>query len=91
MSVQIDDALARLSASAGHPGLEGLEDRVLGAIGRESTRAIGARATLGAAAFSLLLGGISNVVPAADAQAAAITSPFGASNPLAPSTLLIGR
>ncbi|KQN26036.1 hypothetical protein ASE86_07685 [Sphingomonas sp. Leaf33] len=91
MSVHIDDALARLSASDEHPGLAGLEDRVLSAIGREATRTIGARATLGAAAFALLLGGVSNVVPTADAQAAAIISPFGASSPLAPSTLLIGR
>ncbi len=91
MSVHIDDALARLSASAEHPGLEGLEDRVLSAIGRESIRAVGARATLAAAAFALFLGALSNVVPTADAEAAAIISPFGASSPLAPSTLLIGR
>jgi hypothetical protein len=91
MSEHIDEVLARLSAGAEHPGLDGLEDRVFSAIGRESTRMAGARATLSAGAFALLLGAVSNLAPTADAEAAAIISPFGASMPLAPSTLLIGR
>jgi enoyl-CoA hydratase/carnithine racemase len=91
MTVHIDEALARLSAGAEHPGLDGLEDRVFSAIGRESTRMAGTRVTMSAAAFALALGAVSNVVPTADAEAPAIISPFGASSPLAPSTLLIGR
>lgn len=88
MSRQIDDALARLGASAIHPGLDGLEDRVLLAINATSARTIGAGATLTAAALALVLGAFSNVVPTADAQAAPVLSPFGISSPLAPSTLL---
>jgi hypothetical protein len=91
MSLHIDEALARLSASPEHPGLDGLEDRVFGAIRLESTKVVSARATMAAAAFALFIGAFSNVVPTADAEAAAIVSPFAASSPLAPSTLLTGQ
>lgn len=88
MTRDIDDALARFAASATHPGLDGLEDRVLLAISAPPIRTIGAGATLTAGAFALIFGAFSNLVPAADAQAAPVVSPFGISNPLAPSTLL---
>lgn len=88
MSRKLDDALAHLASSPTHPGLEGLEDRVLLAIRADPVGTIGFGATITAALFALTLGAISNVFPTANAQAAPIQSPFGASSPLAPSTLL---
>lgn len=91
MTRNIDNVLAGLAASATHPGLNGLEDRVLLAINAPPMQTIGAGATLTAAAFALIFGAFSNLVPAADAQAAPVLSPFGISSPLAPSTLLTER
>ena len=88
MSRELDDALAHLASSPVHPGLEGLEDRVLLAIKSNPVGTIGLGATLTAALFALTLGTISSVLPAGNASAAPIRSPFGASSPLAPSTLL---
>ena len=88
MSRELDDALAYLASSPTHPGLEGLEDRVLLAIRAEPTGTIGFGATITAALFALTFGAMSNAFSTADAQAAPIQSPFGASSPLAPSTLL---
>lgn len=90
MTINIDEALSRLATGAVHPGLVGLENRVLLAISNESLRTVGRGATVIAAVFALIFGAFSNIVPSADVQAAPVLSPFGISSPLAPSTLLIG-
>lgn len=90
MSRELDDALAHLANSPAHPGLEGLENRVLLAIAANPVGTLSFGVTATAALFALTLGTISSVLPTSKAQAARIQSPFGASNPLAPSTLLTG-
>ncbi|OHT18832.1 hypothetical protein [Edaphosphingomonas haloaromaticamans] len=88
MNTNIDDALARLASDAPYRGLTGLEDRVLSAIARQPAAAIGTGTALITMGLALTLGVFSNVVPAADAQAAPALSPLGAPSPLAPSSLL---
>ena len=88
MNTNIDDALARLASDAPHRGLAGLEDRVLSAIASQPAATIGAATAFMAIGLALTLGIFSNVVPAADAQAATALSPLGAPSPLAPSSLL---
>lgn len=89
MNSNIDDALARLASDAPHRGLAGLEDRVLTAIASQPATTIGTGTALVAMGLALTLGVFSNVVPTADAQAAApALSPLGAPSPLAPSSLL---
>jgi len=90
MDTNIEDALARLASATPHSGLAGLEDRVLTAIAIQPAGAGAAGMTLTAMGMALALGLFSNVVPATDAQAAPVLSPFGAASPLAPSTLLGG-
>ena len=90
MAMNIDDALTRLASDAPHPGLAGLEDRVLDAIASRAAVGIGAGTTVTAAILALALGVFSNIIPSTDAQAAPILSPLGAPSPLAPSTLLVG-
>lgn len=89
MNTSMDTALEGLATAAAHPGLAGLEERVLCAISCEPARIAGIGATIGAAAFALALGVVSNVVPTGMATAAPALSPFGAPSPLAPSTLLL--
>lgn len=86
---EINSALARIGAPDPHPGLAGLEDRVLSTIGARRAQALTMRTTLSAAAFALLLGVVSNVLPAHEAQAAS-PAPLGAPGALAPSNLLLG-
>lgn len=88
MNINIDDALARLAADAPHRGLAGLEDRVLSALSAQPAASIGAGTAFIAAGLALTLGVFSNIIPAADAQAAPVLSPLGAPSPLAPSSLL---
>lgn len=88
MTINIDDALARLAADAPHPGLAGLEARVLSAISVQPAASIGAGTAFMAMGLALTLGVFSNIVPAADAHAAPALSPLGAPSPLAPSSLL---
>ncbi|MBN9554454.1 MAG: hypothetical protein J0H61_07260 [Alphaproteobacteria bacterium] len=90
MSSNIDNALARIAGAETHPGLAGLEDRVMSAIeGRPPSSGLAVGATLSAAAFALVLGIVSNAVPSAEARAASTLAPFGAPSPLAPSSLLL--
>lgn len=88
MTINIDDALARLAEDAPHPGLAGLEDRVLSAIAAQPVASIGAGTAFTAMGLALALGVFSNIVPASDAHAAPALSPLGAPSPLAPSSLL---
>ena len=90
MTIQLDDALSRLASGAPHPGLAGLEDRVLGAIGSRSAAHIGAGATLAAMGFALALGAVSNLAPGGSEAQASPLAPLGAPSALAPSTLLVG-
>ena len=89
MTIDLDDALSRLATGAPHPGLSGLEDRVMGAIASPRAASIGAGATLAAIGFALALGTMSNLAPASAARASSL-SPLGAPSALAPSTLLGG-
>ena len=93
MVQDLDGALRRLSAAPLHPGLESIEDAVLGRLHERTTatprQGIGICAV--AALGALMLGIVaSNPVEATPSPGA--LSPFGSSNPLAPSTLLaVGR
>jgi hypothetical protein len=89
MRATIDDALTGLAAGAPHPGLTGLEDRVLDAIAAQPAGArIGAGATLMAVGLALTIGVFSNVVAPAGGRSVATVSPVGAPSALAPSMLL---
>jgi hypothetical protein len=90
MHTNIDDALAHLAAQPPHPGLAGLEGRILAVIEHQPAATIGAGATMAAVGLALALGVFSNIVPSTEAQASPTLSPFGAPSPLAPSTLLGG-
>jgi len=89
MTIDLDDTLSRLASGTPHPGLSGLEDRVIGAIASPRTASIGAGATLSAMGLALVLGAMSNFAPASEARASPLT-PLGVSSALAPSTLLGG-
>ena len=89
MTIELDDVLSRLASEAPHPGLSGLEDRVIGAIVSPRTASIGAGATLSAMGLALVLGAISNLAPVSEARASPL-SPLGVPSALAPSTLLGG-
>lgn len=90
MSSNIDSALARMAGAEPHPGLAGLEDRVMSAIAaRPQSSGLAVGAMLSAAAFALVLGVVSNAVPPAETRAALTLAPFGAPSPLAPSSLLL--
>lgn len=89
MNSNIDDALSRIAAMEAHPGLVGLEDRVMLVLAAQPPRGLALGATLGAAAFALSLGLASNAVPSTEARATSASAPFGAPGPLAPSSLLL--
>jgi len=86
MTTNIDDALRRL-AGGDHPGLAAIDETVIARIHerRRSDAAFGAPLMAMAALGAVTLGVTAGMLPAA---AAASLSPFGPSNPLAPSTLL---
>ena len=91
MSMELDEALAGLSAAPVHPGLTGIEDRVLSRVRSEA--ALAAQATqglrIGAVAALAALGlGIAAGSPGAAMPSSVMLSPFGPASPLAPSTLL---
>jgi hypothetical protein len=91
MNTDLDGILSRLHTEPGHPGLAGLEEAVFRRIAARPQVSAAAQFRLGVvAAFgAVLLGVFSNgFVPP---TAGSVTlSPFGPSNPLAPSTLLAG-
>ncbi|WP_415643537.1 hypothetical protein [Sphingomonas antarctica] len=88
MTTDIDAALRRL-ASEEHPGLATIDGTVMARIHerRHSEAAFGAPLMVMAALGAIALGVTAGMLPAAPAAAASL-SPFGPSNPLAPSTLL---
>lgn len=90
VKMDIDHALARLGAVEAHPGLNGLEARVLDAVAARQAVRPGAGMTMAAMALALVLGAVSNVVPGTPAHAAPSLSPLGAPSVLAPSSLLLG-
>jgi hypothetical protein len=91
MSTDLDGLLSRLRNEPSHPGLAGLEDAVFSRIAALPQISSGTKLRMGMfAAFGAGLLGVASTgfTPATDAS---ITlSPFGPSNPLAPSTLLTG-
>ena len=89
MIINLDDTLSRLTSGAPHPGLSGLEERVIGAIARPRTASFGAGGTLSAIGLALAIGFMSNLAPASEARASPI-SPLGVPSTFAPSTLLGG-
>ncbi|KQT35277.1 hypothetical protein ASG29_04015 [Sphingomonas sp. Leaf412] len=93
MDMDIDTALGRIGGhgihAGPHPGLDGLEGRVLTMIAERPARTTAMRATVAGAAFALLLGVGSAVYPVREARAVQM-APFGVPSPLAPSTLLLG-
>ncbi|MGN5375698.1 hypothetical protein [Sphingomonas hankookensis] len=87
--MDIDNALGRIAGQAPHPGLDGLEDRVMTIIADRPAGTTALRTTIAGAAFALLLGVGSVIYPAPEARAKEM-APFGIPGPLAPSTLLLG-
>lgn len=88
MDMDIDTMLGRIGPSDSHPGLSGLEGRVLTIIADQPARAMARRTTLAAASFALLFGLGSVVYPAPEATAKPL-APFGVPSALAPSSLLL--
>lgn len=89
MDQDIDAMLARLRCDASGTSLDGMEDRVLAAIGERQRNVAGTRLTMLAAASALVLGVASTSMPAGEARAMSSVS-FGQPGPLAPSSLLLG-
>lgn len=91
MSMELDEALGRLAAAPLHPGLSVIDDRVFARIHEQAALAgqvrnqlrIGAVAGLAALGLGIAAGSPVTARPMTDTL-----SPFGPSQPLAPSTLL---
>lgn len=90
MNSDLDTALRRLAAHADHPGLDGIEDAVLARVhARTAPRAgVGPGLAVMAAIGAVALGTVAARPTPATASTLSL-SPFGASSPLAPSTLLL--
>jgi len=88
MTNTLDAALRALALPDDHPGLDGLEDRVIARIhAREQSVSgvrVGGLAAAGAVALGILAAG-----PGQSPATAASLAPFGAVSALAPSTLLL--
>lgn len=89
MNNNVDSALTRIAETGPHPGLVGLEDRVMLAIASQPPHSLATGASLSAALFALVLGVVSNAVPPDEARAPSTLAPFGTASPLAPSSLLL--
>jgi hypothetical protein len=72
-----------------HPGLDGIEERVIAGIDARISDAVGPRMTAMIATGALMIGAVVGGVPS---QRAAAATPHGLvePGPLAPSTLLLG-
>lgn len=90
MTNDLDAALRKLAMPNDHPGLDGLEDRVIEHIhaGQQSGSGlrVGGLAAAGAIALGILAAG-----PASSPAPTAPPAPFGAVSALAPSTLLLAE
>lgn len=89
---ELDEMLGRLAHASVHPGLATIETAVLATIAARSTSParLTGRAVALATAGAVLMGVAGAAVPAATAQAQTALSPLGATDALAPSTLLGG-
>lgn len=91
MNTDLDRLLSRLRDEPVHPGLAGLEEAVFRGIAARPPISAGSQLRLGAiTAFGAVLLGIASNGLTRPAEASLTLSPFGPSNPLAPSTLLAG-
>lgn len=90
MSIDLDEALARLATDTPHRGLADFEGRVLNALAGKRAATLGVGVIAAAMGVALAVGAFSNVVPAPASQADARLSPLGVPSALAPSTLLAG-
>lgn len=91
MNTDLDELLSRLRTDAVHPGLAGLEEAVLRRIAARPQVSAGQQLRLGmVAGFGAVLLGVASNSLTTPAEASITLSPFGPSNPLAPSTLLVG-
>lgn len=91
MNTDLDGLLSRLRTEPVHPGLAGLEEAVFKRLAARPQVSVGAQLRVGmAAAFVAVLLGVASNGLTSPAEASATLSPFGPSNPLAPSTLLAG-
>ena len=91
MNIDLDGLLSRLRNEPGHPGLAGLEEAVFRRIAARTQVSAGSQLRLGAvAAFGAVLLGVASNGVTTPVEASVTLSPFGPSNPLAPSTLLAG-
>lgn len=91
MNTDLDGLLSRLRDEPAHPGLAGLEHTVFSRLAARPQISASSQLGLGAvAAFGAVLLGIASNGLTQPAEASVTLSPFGPSNPLAPSTLLAG-
>lgn len=91
MTIDLDELLGRLRMEGVHPGLTGLEEAVFRRIASRPQVSFAQQLSMGmVAAFGAVLLGVASNGLATPAEASVTLSAFGASNPLAPSTLLVG-
>lgn len=91
MDNDLDGLLSRLRNEPTHPALIGLDEAVFRRIAALPPISAASQFRLGAvAAFGAVLLGIASNGFTPPAEASVTLSPFGPSNPLAPSTLLVG-
>lgn len=91
MKTDLDGLLTRLRNEPGHPGLIGLEEAVFQRIAALPQVSAASQLRFGVvAAFGAVLLGIASNGFTPRAETSVTLSPFGPSNPLAPSTLLVG-
>ena len=91
MNTDIDSVLRQLAEDPGHPGLADLEANVFARIATKPRMSARSHLRLSVvAAFGAIMMGAASAGLPPPADAAPTLSPFGPSNPLAPSTLLAG-
>lgn len=91
MNTDLDGLLSSLRTAPVHPGLAGMEEAVFRRLSARPQVSLAAQFRIGtAAAFAAVLLGIASNGLAPPAGASPTLSPFAPSNPLAPSTLLVG-
>lgn len=86
----LEKALAMLADEPAHPGLAFIDDAVFNRIAARGAAAVSSRVVIVAAIGAVLMGVAGAGLSSAPALAAPVLSPFGAADPLAPSTLLGG-
>ena len=84
----LDKALGMLADVRAHPGLASIDDAVFSRIAARGAAAVSGRVAIVAGIGAVLMGVAGAGLPSAPAVVAPALSPFGAADPLAPSTLL---